>query len=98
MANVFFFAAGLTNTSPFVNSSISFPFEDGERTETDPAFLAIILLEHSHVGILAIAFFTGNREIRFFPPLPVDTRTNGHIPLAALHSLLINFIKQNEKL
>lgn len=64
MANVFFFATRLTDTSAFINTFVSLPFEDGKRSEADTAFLPKIFLEHADIGVLAITSITCDRKVR----------------------------------
>ena len=73
LAQIPLLAAGLADMGPLVDSFVAFPLEDCEGAETQSALLSIVLPEHAHVGVFAIALPTGDREIGFLPALFVDS-------------------------
>ena len=85
LAKVFILATRATDASSFVDTTVAFPLKDGEGTEADTAFLAIVLFEHAHVRILTVAFFAGYWKIALFPALFVNVGLYRHSTFTGVH-------------
>lgn len=85
LANILFLAARLADAGSFINSSVSLPLEDCERSKTYPTLLPIIFFEHSNVWVLPITFFAADWKIRFLPALLIYARPYRHATLSAFH-------------
>ena len=74
LTQILVLTATVADTRTFVDTSVSFPFEDSEWSETDTALLTVVLLQHTHIWVLAVTLLACNGEVASLPSLFIDVR------------------------